>query len=218
MDRNRSGLRSRTRPSRQHLAAESAAIGMAIVRPDGRYEYVNPALCRLLGRDAHTLRGMTWRQVTHPGDLEKDQQQFADLLAGRIDRYRLTKRYLRPDGSVVWGDLAVTMSRTPHARRNIIVAQVLDVTENVALGERLRESESRTRLIAENVSDVVYVSGLDFRVSWISPSVTRNLGWTPDELVGKRMTDLIHPDDLLTAAADLDELVRRPPQVAGDRR
>lgn len=63
-----------------------------------------------------------------------------------------------------------------------------DVTQRHRMTEEFR-------LLAENASDVVYRHGPDNIVEWISPSIIQALGWTPGDLVGKPLTDIVHPDD-----------------------
>ena len=55
--------------ARFRLAMASAGIGMAIVSLEGRFTDVNPALCRMLGRDSHELVGHLVHEVSHPDDL-----------------------------------------------------------------------------------------------------------------------------------------------------
>jgi diguanylate cyclase (GGDEF)-like protein/PAS domain S-box-containing protein len=70
-----------------------------------------------------------------------------------------------------------------------------DVTERYQEAERLAASERRYRMLAENASDIVYWADQHGRILWISPAVTRVLGWSVEELLGRVGTDLIHPDD-----------------------
>ncbi len=69
-----------------------------------------------------------------------------------------------------------------------------DVTDRHLARRLLAESEERFRLLAENMSDLVILIR-DGIVAWASPSVTRALGWTSDELVGRSAELLSHPDD-----------------------
>ncbi len=66
-----------------------------------------------------------------------------------------------------------------------------------ASSDAVEESESRYRLLAENSADVVieYESADDI-ISWVSPAISSLLGWTPEQLVGTSIVDLIHADDL----------------------
>jgi diguanylate cyclase (GGDEF)-like protein/PAS domain S-box-containing protein len=64
-----------------------------------------------------------------------------------------------------------------------------------ALARRMRENEHRYRTLSENCSDVIVCASLDGDRTYVSPSVTDVLGWTPAEILGPARADLIHPDD-----------------------
>ena len=110
-ERNRDAARLAEAHNRFAGAFSAAATGMALVAPDGRMLEVNEALCRLLGRSAETIGSMTFQQLTHPDDLDADLAELQRTLAGEIDSYQLTKRYLLPDGGIVWGLLTVSAVR-----------------------------------------------------------------------------------------------------------
>jgi diguanylate cyclase (GGDEF)-like protein/PAS domain S-box-containing protein len=76
-----------------------------------------------------------------------------------------------------------------------------DVSEKHEAMDRLSRSEQRFRLLAENASDFVYFADAQGRASWVAPTVTRTLGWQVDDIVGTRVTDLVHPDDWDVVAA-----------------
>ncbi|MEC5397255.1 PAS domain S-box protein [Uliginosibacterium sp. H1] len=96
---------------------EHAAIGIGIVGLDGRWMRINPKLVEILGRRADELAQLSFQQITHPDDLDIDLGYVKQLLEGKRDNYSLEKRYLRPDGSIVWANLTVTLVREddkPH--------------------------------------------------------------------------------------------------------
>ena len=173
-----------------------AAIGMAIVGMDGRFVSVNPALCALLARDERTLMSTTWQELTHPDDLATDAALVADVLAGRRDTYRLAKRYLHPDGTVVWADLTVSGVRSKGGQLGHLMAQVVDITESVRAREALARSEEHFRLLAENSSDVVFRASREAVLEWVSPSVDDVLGFAPGDLLGALVLDFVEPEDL----------------------
>ncbi len=107
---------------------EGAAIGVALVAPDGRWLQVNRALCDLLGYSADELLAGSFQEITHPDDLETDLELVADVLAGRIDGYEMEKRYLRKDGTAIWGLLTVSLVRAEDGTPLHFVSQVQDIT------------------------------------------------------------------------------------------
>lgn len=180
---------------RLRLTVDSSAIGQCLVAPDGGFLQVNPALCRILGREPADLLRCTWQDLTDPRDVDVDQHLVDDVLAGRRDSYRLRKRYLRPDGGLVWGDLSVSCVRDPDGSVRYFISQVVDVTEQVQARHALEDSEARLRMLVENSADVVFRCTADGVLEWLSPSVAVNLGWRPEELVGQPFIDLVHPED-----------------------
>lgn len=77
-------------------------------------------------------------------------------------------------------------------------------------------TEERYRLLAENASDIVCLVGIDGTLEWISPSVTRVLGWDPDALMGTQPWELVHPDDraeALTALLQAETIGRDLPDA-----
>jgi diguanylate cyclase (GGDEF)-like protein/PAS domain S-box-containing protein len=67
--------------------------------------------------------------------------------------------------------------------------------------------------MAETASDIVYAVGPDRRVTWVSPSVERALGWRPEDLVGTVMSALVHPDDLAWSTERRDRLYAGDPEA-----
>ena len=122
-------------------AFDGAAIGMAMVAPDGRWLRVNDALVELLGYERDELLDRTFLDLTHPDDLDRDLEAVADVLAGRISWYHMEKRYIRKDGRVIWGLLAVSLVRDSSGVPAYFVSQISDITAAKA-AERSRRSAS----------------------------------------------------------------------------
>ena len=120
------------------VAFEGAPIGMALVGLDGRVLRGNAALGELLGYPESEWTTLTIESVTHPDDLELDLGHLARLAAGEIPSYRIEKRYVRKDGSIVWGSLSVSLTRDPDGNPVHYVAHVEDVDERKLAEEELR--------------------------------------------------------------------------------
>ena len=88
------------------------------------------------------------------------------------------------------------------------IESIRDVTERKHAETALRDSETKARLLADNITELVAMIGLDGRLSYASPSFRRTLGWEPDEIIGMRQAELFHPEDIEEAAASLRGLPR----------
>ena len=91
---------------------EQAAVGIAHVGTDGRWLRINDKLCTILGYPREELLRMTFQDITHPDDLEADLGLVRQVMSGEIRTYSMEKRYVRKDGSLVWCDLTVSLTRT----------------------------------------------------------------------------------------------------------
>jgi PAS domain S-box-containing protein len=127
-------------------ATDNAAIGMCLISPEGGFIEVNDALCRFFGYDAENLKKKTWQELTGPDHLEVDLSRADDVLAGRLDSYRMLKQYIHADGHLIWGDLSVSCLRDDSGQVEQFISQVTDVTAmveanqlNIALNHRITE-------------------------------------------------------------------------------
>ena len=118
-------------------AFENAPIGMALVGTDGSWLRINEAMCSILGYSPEELLARTFQDITHPDDLDADVALVEGVLAGIQPGYRLEKRYLRPDGSIVWASLSVSLVRDASGEPLHFVSQVEDITERKRLEAEL---------------------------------------------------------------------------------
>jgi PAS domain S-box-containing protein len=130
-------------------AFRHAAIGMALVAPDGRWLQANPALCELVGYAEPELLRTTFQAITHPDDLETDLDNVRQILAGAIPTYQMEKRYLHKAGHVIWVLLNVSLVRDSQGQPQFFLSQIQDITERKQVELALRESEARYRDLFE---------------------------------------------------------------------
>ncbi|HEX6107344.1 MAG TPA: EAL domain-containing protein [Gemmatimonadales bacterium] len=94
----------------------------------------------------------------------------------------------------------------------VVIRQLLAVRENVRLlaDAAARQTEARFRSLVQHSSDVIMVTRASGAIRFASPSATRVLGYGPSELTGRRLEDLLHPEDRDRAMAFFAEAVRAP--------
>ncbi|GAX37776.1 PAS domain S-box protein [Nodularia sp. NIES-3585] len=132
---------------RFRCAYNNAAIGMALVAPNGRWLSVNSALCDIVGYPEAELLNITFQAITHPEDLDTDLNYVQRLLAGEIRSYQMEKRYFHKQGYIVWVLLSVSLMRETPTKSPYLIAQIQDITKQKLAQESLRESERRFHAI-----------------------------------------------------------------------
>ncbi|MFN8185288.1 MAG: PAS domain S-box protein [Candidatus Nanopelagicales bacterium] len=199
-------------------AMQAASIGMCLVAPNGSFLAVNPALCELLDRDEEALTSSTWQELTHPDDVAADAALVQEMLDGRRESYRLLKRYLRPDGKIIWGDLSVSCVRDADGSVRHFVSQITDLTARVEAEQKQAEAEEHYRVVAEYASDFVMRLDADNRIVWASPTIRKRLGHLPADMIGPLRVDLMHPQDQWKVPAAIGALRSGSDVVSQDAR
>ncbi|MFE9774833.1 putative bifunctional diguanylate cyclase/phosphodiesterase [Streptomyces sp. NPDC005931] len=116
---------------------EGAAIGIGIADLEGNILQVNGALRRMFGLTAQTMGGnvMEW---THPDDAPQTWRLYEELVRGEREHYHLEKAFYRPDGTVLWTNLTVSLLRDADGNPQYQLALMEDTTERRLLNLRLR--------------------------------------------------------------------------------
>ncbi len=120
------------------VAFNDAAIGMALVATDGRWLKVNRSLCGIVGYSEADLLKITFQDITHPDDLEKDLDCVRQMLAGEIRTYQIEKRYFHSNGYIVWILLNVSLVCDRHQQPLYFIAQIQDITQRKQAEARLK--------------------------------------------------------------------------------
>jgi PAS domain S-box-containing protein len=114
---------------------EDGPLGMAMVGADYRFVTVNRMFCEMLGYMDQELLTKSFADITHPEHLDQDMAEIKKLYTGEIARYRTEKRYIRKDGSVIWGSLTVSPIRNRQGSIVSTLALVEDITEQKRAGK-----------------------------------------------------------------------------------
>ncbi|MFL5846741.1 MAG: PAS domain S-box protein [Solirubrobacteraceae bacterium] len=162
---------------------ENSAVGMAVLNLDGRCLEANAELCRFLGRTVGELRASTIQDVTHPEDHVPTPELVEALTVHRaLDR---AKRFVRPDGQVVWGQVHSTLLIDASGRPRGIQSQVVDINVH-------RQTDARLGAVLESLAEGVIALDGDNRIEMVNPAAQRLLGFDPPALIGRTMHESIH--------------------------
>ena len=113
---------------RFRLNFEQAAVGIVECTLAGRYQRVNRRFCEITGYTGEELRSMTFREVSHPDDIEGELQAYAQVLQGKAASYVREKRYLRKDRSVAWVNASLSLVRDAAGVPKRFVGVIEDIT------------------------------------------------------------------------------------------
>ena len=150
-------------------AFEHAAIGMALVAPDGSWLRVNRSVCQITGYSEEELLKRTFQDITHPDDLERDLANVRKLLASEIDTYQIEKRYFHKNGSIVWVLLSVSLVRDDEGKPRFFISQIQDITRRKESEGQLSEAAAEIKqLRGQLVKVCAWTKRIQIDDRWIS--------------------------------------------------
>ncbi|MDQ3804949.1 MAG: EAL domain-containing protein [Acidobacteriota bacterium] len=118
-------------------AFDYATIGMAVVSTEGRWVQVNHSLCDIFGYPEQELLGEDFRRFTHGHDLASADEQFQQLVRGRISSHQTEVRYLHRQGREVWAHLGMSVVRDAQGHSLHVIFQIQDITDRKRAEEQL---------------------------------------------------------------------------------
>lgn len=110
--------------------------------------------------------------------------------------------WVNPLGGLIVGAVALTGM--------VIARQLSAVRANKRAQQAIMERETRFKSLVQRSSDVITILNRDLSIQFSSPSVSHVFGYTPDQLAGKKLTDLTHPADRTRAVAFFTDLLKQP--------
>ena len=172
---------------------EFAANGMALVGLKGEWLQVNKSLSQITGYPKAELSKLTFADITHPEDLEKDFNLLNQLTTGEVDSYQMEKRYFHKKGHIIWVLLSVSMVKNSKGLPSHYVAQINNITERKQAQFQLQESISKLQGIQDASTQV---SIIETDLNGIFKSFNRGaenlLGYSASEMVDQKTPEIIH--------------------------
>jgi diguanylate cyclase (GGDEF)-like protein/PAS domain S-box-containing protein len=95
---------------RFRIMFEEAPLGMGLFEfHSGKPYQVNRRFADIIGRTIQECYELDWKAITHPDDIEENLFYREQILAGKTKEFKMRKRYLKPDGSVIWINLIIVL-------------------------------------------------------------------------------------------------------------
>jgi PAS domain S-box-containing protein len=192
------------------ILSEQAPVGVCIMQ-DGKICYANSIFPIAIGYTIDELLGRDSLEIVVPEDREMVRENTIKMLKGKLaSPYQF--RVIHKDGGIVW--IMATVKSIQYRGRRAVLGNYMEVTERKQIEEQIRKSERHYRLLAENAEDVIWTVDITrpTRVTYVSPSVTRLLGYSVEESMTKEMEAIFTPASMDSAMKALAE------EMAGEQK
>lgn len=218
-ERNRIAEETREREAFWGKVMKAMPDLVYVLRPtDQQPELIfrNRSLADFLGYPYHPQTSEDWVSLSHPGDASQLKSHIARLTNLQEDETgEFTARFIHANGSVHIINFTYTsFARNQNGDVESIVGTARDVTGDIEKQEQIVESERRYRLLAENITDVIWATDAQLNFNFVSSSVEKTLGYKPDELLNKGLLTVFRDNDLRrlmkTLRQHIDIALRRP--------
>lgn len=201
LEQSRDELRASEERFRSLVQNSSDLI--TILDVDGTLKYASPSVERLMGYRPEEWMGTNMLTLVHPEDMDRAANSLAAVIDEPGAHPPLTLRVRHNDGS--WRYIEMTANNLIAVPSiSGVVFNARDVTERWLAENLVRESEERFRSLVQNASDLITVIDADTTIRYQSPSIERTLGYDSGEIIGQKLSDLVHIDDVARTLATLN--------------
>ena len=212
--------REKLQASEERFAAafDQAAVGMAIIDADGRWQLVNDRICQMLGYTRGELSQMAFSDITTDDTSEEDRRRFQEMLTQPGSSYETEKRYVRADGSTFWAHLTATIVAGQDDRPNYAIDVIEDITDRKTAELALAAGEAHYRSLIESQRDLIVRFSPSNQLTFVNDAYSAAYGQTRAELEGAGVFRLVHPDDLSRTLDAIKSLDQPPHRVSWEHR
>ncbi|MCU0576755.1 MAG: PAS domain S-box protein, partial [Desulfobacterota bacterium] len=182
----------------------------------GNFTFFNTRAVNRLGYTIEELSGMNYRQYMNKENAEKVFNAYHRVFLTGEPITGLEWELADKDGRNMFVEASVSLRRDARGTPTGFMGVVRDVTERKLAEEALRESEAKYRFLTEKINDVVWTMDLNLHTTYVSPSVTKVLGYTPEERLIQEPQDQMTPETYARAVQSLAYELERDGQPGLD--
>lgn len=160
---------------------------------------VNSMYEQITGWTKQEILRRGWARITHPDDLEEEMLNYKKLQSGEIKSYSMDKRYIKPDGSIVWVHIMISSLPVLKDHQTINVCLIKDINEQKMIEKALSESERSKSIVLSHLPGLAYRCKYDsdWTMLYVSQGCYNLTGYPPESLLYNRdlsFNDIISPE------------------------
>jgi PAS domain S-box-containing protein len=184
---------------------------IAIIDGRNKIQYLSPNNEKILGYSVQELLANNTEDYigTHPEDREILRQTFLKCLQHPGQTFNFEWRRKHKNGHWVWLEAHATNLIADLNVQGIVV-NYRDISERKIIEEQIKRNEKRYRALVENGADAVMILTPGGQPIYVSPSVTRVLGYTEEEAMNVNFFSLLHPDDMGPVTMSMKQVILQP--------
>jgi PAS domain S-box-containing protein len=185
------------------LLADNVKDVIFVLDMNLNYTYVSPSIKILRGYEPEEVLKQSYIDILTPSSMHLAMKTLSDVMElEKIKHLEITEsrtlqlEMKRKDGSTVCTEVKFSFIRDENQRPVGILGITRDITDRKNAEEKLRESERQYRLLTEKMSDIVWITDMNLRTIYISPSIKNVLGFSQEERMRQKLDEQLTPQSL----------------------
>jgi len=198
----------RENAERLHAMFNQAAVGITMVSLEGRFLEANQRFSDMIGYSVGDLRKLTIWNVTSAEDLDATQSSIRRLFAGEVADCAYENRFVRNDGTLVWGWTSMTLLKDAAGKPQRLIGVIEDITVRKDAEEKLRRSEEDLRVLANSIPQLAWMADPQGHIFWYNRVWYEYTGTTLEQMVGWGWKQVHDPEVLPSVMEKWNESIR----------
>ena len=187
-----------------------SSIGIILVGANSKILKVNPAALAIFGykeTDLEEALNLTFKDVTHPEDLEITTSYRERLLSGEIDNYKLETRFILKSAEIIWCNVTTSVFSEPNEVGYLIITQIEDISSRKKLENQVQENANFFKNAFEFSPNAMAMVSLKGRFLKVNRKLAKTVGYSQEELLDRNFQEITHQEDSETDLELLNEIV-----------
>ena len=173
---------------------EEAPIGITVINAlTGRFHESNPRFTEITGRTKEELKSSDWMHITHPDDIQEDINNISLLNTHKISIFKATKRYIRPDNSIVWVKL-LSVSINTETPSQYHLQMIEDITDTRLSAQK---NQQLGNILEQSINEIYIINSKTLQFEHANQGGINNLDFSLDELKNMTLHDITTECDLV---------------------